>query len=109
MKAQALHSQQRLQARRHPAGSALASSVRLGYQVLQPLAETACQKEVRLLETGTLTGGVDSRGRGQGTERTADTQTDTKGVGSHGARARLHAGCSAETGLVPSESGLGHR
>ena len=108
VKAQALHSQQRLQAHRHPTGSALASSVRLGYQVLQPLAETACQKEVRLPETGTLTGRVDSRDRGQ-RNRKNSRYTDTKGVGSHGARARLHAGCSAETGLVPSESGSGHR
>ena len=59
-------------------------------------------------EMGTLTGRVDSRGRGQ-RNRKNSRYTDTKGVGSHGARARLHAGCSAETGLVPSESGSGHR
>lgn len=64
------------------------------------MAETACQKEVRLPETGTLTGRVDSRDRGQ-RNRKNSRYTDTKGVGSHGARARLHAGCSAERAWCP--------
>lgn len=39
------------------------------------MAETACQKEVRLLEIGTLTGRVTAGVGDKWTERTADTQT----------------------------------